>query len=65
MSVFRFYCRAPISLKILIRGRINKKLRKKSVCVLRTQVALSTLDCAVDYSLTHSYTSASVLGIKV
>lgn len=65
MSVFRFYCRAPISLKILIKGRVNKKLRKNTVCVLRTQVALSTLDSSVDYSLTHSYTSASVLGVKV
>lgn len=65
MSVFKFYCRAPISLKVLVKGRVNKKLRKQTVCVLRTQVALSTLDCAVDYSLTHSFTSASVLGIKV
>jgi len=65
MSVFKFYCRAPISLKILIRGRVDKKLRKKSVCVLRTQIALSRLDSAVDYCLTHSYTSASILGVKV
>lgn len=65
MSVFKYYCRAPISLKILIKGRINKKLRKQSVCVLRTQVALSTLDSSVDYCLTHSFTSASVLGVKV
>lgn len=65
VSVFRFYCNAPISLKIIIKGRVNRKLRKKSVCVLKTQVALSRMQSAVDYSLTHSFTRASVLGVKV
>lgn len=65
VSVFKFYCRAPISLKILVKGRVNKKQRKHVVCVLRTQVALSKLSSAVDYSITHSFTRASVLGVKV
>lgn len=65
VAVFKFYCRVPLSLKVVVKGRINKKLRKQSVCLLRTQLATSTFDSAIDYSLTHSYTSASVLGVKV
>lgn len=65
VSVFKFYCRAPISLKVLVKGRVNKKMRKHVVCVLRTQVALSKMSSAVDYSIAHSFTRASVLGVKV
>lgn len=65
MSVFKFYCKAPLSLKVLIKGRIDKKLRKQTLCLLRTQVAMSTISSHTDYSLNHSYTSASILGIKV
>lgn len=65
VAVFKFYCRVPLSLKVVVKGRVNKKLRKQSVCLLRTQLATSTFDSSIDYSLTHSFTSASVLGIKV
>lgn len=64
-AVFKFYCKAPLSLRVLVKGRVNRRLRKHTVCLIQTQVSTSAIRSAMDYSLSHSFTGASVLGIKV
>lgn len=64
-AVFKFYCKAPLSLRVLVKGRVNRKLRKHTMCLIQTQLSTSAMRSAIDYSLTHSFTGASVLGIKV
>lgn len=64
-AVFKFYCKAPLSLRVLVKGRVNRRLRKHTVCLIQTQVSTSAVRSAIDYSLAHSFTGASVLGIKV
>jgi hypothetical protein len=52
-------------IKILIKGRFNKRRRSKSLVLYQGQISLQSLDTVLDYSQTQAITIYGSFGIKV
>lgn len=52
-------------IKILIKGRLNKRRRTKTFIIQQGQIALQTLQIPLDYCQTHAVTLYGTFGIKV
>jgi ribosomal protein S3 len=56
---------AIAGIKILIKGRFNKRRRTKTIVIQEGQVSLQTLDIPIDYYQTKAVTLYGSFGIKV
>jgi hypothetical protein len=52
-------------IKILIKGRLNKRKRTKTFLIDKGQIALQTLQNPLDYCQTHAVTLYGTFGVKV
>lgn len=52
-------------IKILIRGRFNKRRRTKKIVIQEGQISLQTIDASIDYYQTQAITIYGSFGIKV
>lgn len=52
-------------IKILIKGRFNKRRRTKTLVLQEGQISLQTLDTSIDYNQTQAITLYGSFGIKV